>query len=69
MKKFELFITKVITAKDDFRPLIPRITVGLVFLSEGIQKFLLPEIVGVGRFEKLVSKMQSSWPILLPLSK
>jgi len=27
--------------------------VGLVFLSEGIQKFLFPELVGVGRFEKI----------------
>ncbi|HZH72165.1 MAG TPA: DoxX family protein [Mariniphaga sp.] len=30
-----------------------RIIVGLVFLSEGIQKFLFPEIVGEGRFEKI----------------
>lgn len=28
-----------------------RLIVGLVFLSEGIQKFLYPEITGVGRFE------------------
>jgi len=27
--------------------------VGLVFLSEGIQKFLLPETVGAGRFAKI----------------
>ncbi len=26
---------------------------GLVFLSEGIQKFLFPELVGAGRFEKI----------------
>jgi uncharacterized membrane protein YphA (DoxX/SURF4 family) len=32
---------------------IIRLIVGLVFLSEGIQKFLYPEIVGVGRFEKI----------------
>lgn len=37
----------------DFRPLIPRIIVGLVFLSEGIQKFLFPETVGAGRFAKI----------------
>ncbi len=27
--------------------------VGLVFLSEGIQKFLFPEITGAGRFERI----------------
>ncbi len=32
---------------------IIRLIVGLVFFSEGIQKFLFPEIVGVGRFEKI----------------
>lgn len=53
MKALMLFFTKVITSKDDYRSLIPRIIVGLVFLSEGIQKFLFPELVGVGRFAKI----------------
>lgn len=30
-----------------------RLIPGLIFLSEGIQKFLLPEAVGPGRFEKI----------------
>lgn len=30
-----------------------RLMVGLVFLSEGIQKFLFPEIRGAGRFQKI----------------
>ena len=30
-----------------------RLLVGLVFLSEGIQKFLFPEALGVGRFVKI----------------
>lgn len=33
--------------------LIPRLIVGLVFLSEGLQKFITPETVGAGRFEKI----------------
>lgn len=33
--------------------LIIRLLVGLVFLSEGIQKFLFPDADGVGRFIKL----------------
>ena len=30
-----------------------RLAVGLVFLSEGIQKFLFPDALGVGRFAKI----------------
>ena len=30
-----------------------RLMVGLVFLSEGIQKFLYPDEIGVGRFAKI----------------
>lgn len=33
--------------------LIPRLIVGLVFLSEGLQKFITPETVGAGRFAKI----------------
>src|SRR5690606_39052361 len=44
---------KLLQTANDNRSFIPRIAVGLVFLSEGIQKFLYPEIVGVGRIEKI----------------
>lgn len=37
-----------------------RLSVGLIFLSEGIQKFLYPEALGVGRFEKI----GIPWPAL-----
>jgi uncharacterized membrane protein YphA (DoxX/SURF4 family) len=30
-----------------------RLLVGLVFLSEGIQKFLFPAALGAGRFERI----------------
>jgi uncharacterized membrane protein YphA (DoxX/SURF4 family) len=33
--------------------IIIRVMVGAVFLSEGIQKFLFPADVGVGRFERI----------------
>jgi putative oxidoreductase len=33
--------------------LLVRILVGWVFLSEGVQKFLFPEALGVGRFAKI----------------
>jgi putative oxidoreductase len=37
-----------------------RLSVGLIFLSEGIQKFLYPEALGVGRF----AKIGIPWPAL-----
>jgi putative oxidoreductase len=37
----------------DITLLLVRIMTGVVFLSEGIQKFIYPEILGVGRFEKI----------------
>jgi hypothetical protein len=50
MKKIQSI---VFTAVDDYRSILPRLIVGLVFLSEGIQKFLFPELVDAGRFEKI----------------
>jgi len=50
MKKIQSIIFKTV---DDYRSVLPRLIVGLIFLSEGIQKFLFPELVGAGRFEKI----------------
>lgn len=50
MRKLQELIFRTV---DDNRSLLPRLIVGLVFLSEGIQKFLFPESVGAGRFEKI----------------
>ncbi|MFO8000812.1 MAG: DoxX family protein [Marinilabilia sp.] len=44
---------KIFGTVNDNRSLIPRLIVGLVFLSEGLQKFILPEVTGAGRFEKI----------------
>jgi putative oxidoreductase len=41
------------TARTAKAVLLIRILVGWVFLSEGIQKFLFPAQLGVGRFEKI----------------
>ena len=43
---------KVRKLKDN-KIILLRLIVGLIFLSEGIQKYLFPELVGVGRFEKI----------------
>jgi len=53
MKVLNRLLTTIITSHNDKRSLILRIVVGLLFLSEGIQKFLFPELVGVGRFESI----------------
>ncbi|MFN2313024.1 MAG: DoxX family protein [Bacteroidales bacterium] len=50
MTKFQSVVFKSV---NDYRSIIPRLIVGLVFFSEGIQKFLFPELVGAGRFEKI----------------
>lgn len=44
---------KLLQTKNDATTLLIRLMVGVVFLSEGIQKFLFPAIRGAGRFEKI----------------
>jgi putative oxidoreductase len=46
-------ITKILQNDNSKTTIIIRFTVGLVFLSEGIQKLLLPAIRGAGRLEKI----------------
>ena len=43
----------ILTTVSDNRSLLPRLIVGLIFLSEGIQKYLFPELLGTGRFEEI----------------
>lgn len=49
-KKFSNYIFN--TAIDN-RVIIVRLIVGLIFLTEGIQKYLFPELLGTGRFLKI----------------
>lgn len=53
MKTIDKLFWHITHSSNDYKPLIPRLIVGLVFLSEGIQKFLFPDLVGVGRFTKI----------------
>ncbi len=41
------------SAREGLAPLLIRLIVGCVFLSEGIQKFLFAEALGVGRFRTI----------------
>ncbi len=46
-------IDRVVSADGPTATLLVRLLVGGVFLSEGIQKFLFPDSLGVGRFVKI----------------
>ncbi|WP_419488927.1 DoxX family protein [Chryseobacterium bernardetii] len=46
---------------------IPRMIIGLIFLSEGIQKFVTPETVGPGRFAKIGFQNPEFWAALVGL--
>jgi len=43
----------ILSTVNDNRNIIIRLVVGLIFLSEGIQKYLYPGLIGTGRFEKI----------------
>jgi len=51
----------ILTTASDNRAIIIRLIVGMVFLSEGIQKYLFPESVGTGRFEKIGFSDPAFW--------
>lgn len=47
------FIMRLLRSRAPAATLLIRVAVGCIFLSEGIQKFLLPGQLGAGRFEKI----------------
>jgi uncharacterized membrane protein YphA (DoxX/SURF4 family) len=48
-----MFLQKIMATNAPASVLLIRMIVGLVFLSEGMQKFLFPDAVGMGRFTKI----------------
>lgn len=46
-------LKKIVSTDNASTTLLIRLMVGAVFLSEGIQKFLFPDKLGSGRFEKI----------------
>ena len=46
---------------NDKRSIIVRLIVGLIFLTEGIQKYLFPELLGTGRFLKIGFTNPAFW--------
>ena len=55
------FRTILLSTACDNRVILIRLIVGLIFLSEGIQKLLFPELVGTGRFEKIGFSDPAFW--------
>ncbi|HZK97346.1 MAG TPA: DoxX family protein [Prolixibacteraceae bacterium] len=53
MKTTKVFNKTLLNTANDSRAVIIRIIVGLVFLSEGVQKYLFPALLGTGRFLKI----------------
>ena len=45
----------------DIPTLLCRLAVGLIFLSEGLQKYITPDATGVGRFIKIGFSNPSFW--------
>jgi uncharacterized membrane protein YphA (DoxX/SURF4 family) len=52
---------KRIIRTTDIPTLLCRLAVGLVFLSEGLQKYITPDATGVGRFTKIGFSNPSFW--------
>jgi putative oxidoreductase len=52
---------KTILRTEDFPAILIRLVVGLTFLTEGIQKFLFPMVLGTGRFETIGFAHPSFW--------
>jgi putative oxidoreductase len=70
---FHGYILKILTGKNTMAnrifktssvpAFIPRLITGLVFLSEGIQKFITPDTAGVGRFIKIGFAHPQFWAL------
>ena len=53
MKTGTSFIKRIVNTDDDNKIIILRLIVGLIFISEGIQKFLFLEVLGPGLFRNI----------------
>ncbi len=53
--------SNVLRTIDDRKTIIIRLVVGLIFLGEGLQKFLFPDLLGAGRFEKIGFSNPAFW--------
>jgi putative oxidoreductase len=61
MKTNKELSTNMFSTENDNRAILVRLTVGLIFLTEGIQKFLFPELLGTGRFTTIGFSHPAFW--------
>ena len=61
MKKPKVLPSIIFSTGDDKKVILIRLVVGLIFLTEGIQKFLFPDLLGPGRFEKIGFSDPAFW--------
>jgi len=61
MKSNNGFISFFFKNEVDSRTLLVRLVVGFIFLTEGIQKYLFPELLGTGRFLKIGFSDPAFW--------
>lgn len=54
-------LNRLLITVHDNRAFLIRFVVGLIFLSEGIQKFLFPDTLGTGRFMKIGFSQPEFW--------
>jgi putative oxidoreductase len=61
MKTNKGLSANMFSTENDNRTILIRLTVGLIFLTEGIQKFLSPELLGTGRFATIGFSHPAFW--------
>jgi len=61
MKSEKGIIPFFLSNTKDNRLVLIRLVVGLIFLTEGIQKYLFPELLGTGRFLKIGFSDPAFW--------
>ena len=64
MKSTNWFISFLFKNDTDNRTLLIQLVVGMIFLTEGIQKYLFPELLGTGRFLKIGFSDPAFWAYL-----
>ena len=61
MKSNKDFKTLILRTSTINSTILVRLVVGLIFLTEGIQKYLFPELLGTGRFVKIGFSNPAFW--------
>ena len=61
MKTSNWFTSIIVTDVNNTKIILVRLVVGLIFLTEGIQKYLFPELLGTGRFLKIGFSNPAFW--------